>query len=47
MHISEPDILNKIEGAKTTQLKLSTIKSIPSTVVKLIEESEISDDYCE
>lgn len=44
MHFSEPEI-NEIDDV--TQVKSFTIESISSAVVKFIDDSEISDDYCE
>jgi len=45
MHVYEPEISETDTTA--TQLNSFTIQSISSAVVKFIDDSEISDDYCE
>lgn len=48
MHINnEPEFSETDDKTTAMQLKSFTIQSIASAVVKFIDDSEISDDYCE
>lgn len=47
MDFSKPEISEIDDEIAITQVKSFTIDSISSAVVKFIDDSEISDDYCE
>lgn len=47
MHFSDPEISEIDDEIGATQVKSFTIKSISSAVVKFIDDSDMSDDYCE
>lgn len=45
--VSKPEV-GEIDDTETpTQVESFTIKSIPSAVVNVFDDLEISDDYCE
>ncbi|XP_060872891.1 uncharacterized protein LOC132946826 [Metopolophium dirhodum] len=46
-HIYEPQFTETIDAEDVQQFKSLSIESIPSAVVKFIDDSELSDDYCE
>lgn len=49
MSVFEPKIIetNDVKASAVSHDKSFTIKSISPAVVKFIDDSEISDDYCE
>lgn len=45
--ISKPEVGEIDDTEAATQVESFTIKSIPSAVVNVFDDLEISDDYCE